>query len=116
MTRAQAAQEEINGNAEEQEHKESELEQGRSPFETELLTAEQEQRDLLKEYKDRQDGRVFEVVDILNDTMQNLSNDFACVCDKNRQQETVVFRLCERVEALESEVKLMLEFSLHCIE
>ncbi len=52
MTRAQAAQEEINGNAEEQEHKESELEQGRSPFETELLTAEQEQRDLLKEYKD----------------------------------------------------------------
>ncbi len=65
LTRAQAAQEEINGNAEEQEHKESELEQVRSPFETELLTAVQEQRDLLKEYKDRQDGRVFEVVDIL---------------------------------------------------
>ena len=111
LTRAQAAQEEINGNAEEQEHKESELEQVRSPFETELLTAVQEQRDLLKEYKDRQDGRVFEVVDILNDTMQNLSNEFARVCDKNRQLETVVFRLCERVEALESEVKLSQERS-----
>ena len=111
LTRAQAAQEEINGNAEEQEHKESELEQVRSPFETELLTAVQEQRDLLKEYKDRQDGRVFEVVDILNDTMQNLSNEFARVCDKNRQLETVVFQLSERVEALESEVKLSQERS-----
>ncbi|CAB4016943.1 Retrovirus-related Pol poly from transposon 412 [Paramuricea clavata] len=80
LTRAQAAQEETNGNAEEQQHKEPELEQVRSPFETELLTTVQEQRDLLKEYKDQQDGR-------------------------NRQLETVVFQLRDRVESLESEVK-----------
>ncbi|CAB4037020.1 Retrovirus-related Pol poly from transposon 412 [Paramuricea clavata] len=105
LTRAQAAQEETNGNAEEQQHKEPELEQVRSPFETELLTTVQEQRDLLKEYKDQQDGRVFEVVNILNDAIQNLSNEFARVCDKNRQLETVVFQLRDRVESLESEVK-----------
>ncbi len=43
--------------------------------------------------------------------MQNLSNEFARVCDKNRQLETVVFQLSERVEALESEVKLSQERS-----
>ena len=37
---------------------------GRSEFKTELLAAVQEQRDLLKEYKDRHDGRVLQVVDI----------------------------------------------------
>ena len=79
---------------------------GRSEFETELLAAMQEQRDLLKEYKDRQDGRVLEVVDILNDTMQNLSNEFARVCDKNKQLKIVVFQLRDRVEALESEIKI----------
>ncbi|CAB4006090.1 Hypothetical predicted protein [Paramuricea clavata] len=48
LTRTQAAQEETNGNAEEQQHKEQqykepELEQVRSPFETaELLTTVQD--------------------------------------------------------------------------
>ena len=77
---------------------------GRSEFETELLAAVQEQRDLLKECKDRQDSRVLEVVDILNDTMQNLWNEFARVCEKNK--EMVVFQQRDRVEALESEIKI----------
>ena len=49
---------------------------------------------------------VFEVVDILNDTMQNLSNEFARVYDKSKQLEIVVFHLRDRVEALESEIKI----------
>ena len=79
---------------------------GRSEFKSELLAAVQEQRDLLKEYKDRHDGRVLQVVDILNDTMQNLWNEFARVCEKNKQLEIVVFQLRDRVEALESEIKI----------
>ena len=58
LTRAQAAQEEINGNA---EHNEPTPEgQVRSPFEAELFAMVQEQRDLLEEYKDRLDGKVFD--------------------------------------------------------
>ena len=38
--------------------------------------------------------------------MQNLSNEFARVCDKNKQLEIVVFQLRDRVEALESEIKI----------
>jgi hypothetical protein len=85
LTRAQAAQEERNGNADESENKEVDLGQARSPFETELLATVQEQGDLLKEYKDHEDSRVSEVITILNDTMQNLSEEFARVCDQNRQ-------------------------------
>ena len=42
----------------------------------------------------------------LNDTMQNLWNEFARVCEKNKQLEIVVFQLRDRVEALESEIKI----------
>ena len=111
LTRAQAAQEERNGNADEPENKEVDLGQVRSPFETELLATVQEQRDLLKEYKDHEDSRVSEVITILNDTMQNLSEEFARVCDQNRQLKTVVFQLSDRVDALESEMKLSQERS-----
>ena len=107
LTRAQAAQGETSENVEEQDNKGSECEGHiRSEFEAELLAAVQEQRDLLKEYKERQDVKVLEVVDIFSDTMQNLSNKFARVCDKNKQLEIVVFQLRDRVEALESEIKI----------
>ena len=107
LTRAQAAQGETSENAEEQDNKGSECERHiRSEFEAELLAAVQEQRDLLKEYKERQDGKVLEVVDIFSNTMQNLSNEFAQVCDKNKRLEIVVFQLRDRVEALESEIKI----------
>ena len=56
LTRAQASQEETSENIEEHKQEEPEIdEQGCSQFQTELLAAVQEQRDLLKEYKDRQD-------------------------------------------------------------
>ena len=107
LARAQAAQGEISENAEEQDNKGSEFEGHiRSEFEVELLAAVQEQRDLLKEYKERQNEKVLEMVDIFSDAMQNLSNEFARVCDKNKQLEIVVFQLRDRVEALESEIKI----------
>ena len=66
LSRAQAAQGEISENAEEQDNKGSEFEGTiRSEFEAELLAAVQEQRDLLKEYKERQNEKVLEMVDIL---------------------------------------------------
>ena len=63
---------------------EVDLGQACSPFETELLATVQEQGDLLKEYKDHEDSRVSEGVTILNDTMQNLCDEFACVGNHNR--------------------------------
>ena len=106
LTRAQASQEETSKNIEEHKQEEPEIdEQGRSPFQTELLAAVQEQQDLLKEYKDRQDHRISEVVNILDGAIQNLSDEFGRVCDKNRHLETNVVQLRDRVEVLESEIK-----------
>mgnify|MGYP002803426708 CR=1 FL=1 len=106
VTRAQASQEEMSSNTEEHKQEEPTIdEQGRLPFETQLLAAVQEQRDLFKEYKDRQDNRISEVVNILDGAIQNLSDEFVRVCDKNRHLEWNVLQLRDRVETLESDIK-----------
>ena len=104
VTRSQAAQQEGDDILNDEGAQNSD-EVVRSPFEAELLSVVQEQRELLKQYKRQQEIRVQGLVDVVNNTMLDLSTDFSRVCDRNKELEAEVADLRGRVEHLETDMK-----------